>query len=111
MSGLVFLIATWISWTIYGNRLVGLLVLHFILLMNSYLIIKMSPSKVFTVRITLVDDHLNWLNWFQFLVFVGGPFVIIIDHLIFIFFFLHVIRTSMLTFSFLTQPDPGIFCL
>ena len=107
ISGLVFLIATWISWISYRNRPVGLLVIHFILLLKSWLIIKISPAKAFT----LVDDHLSWLNWFQFLILVGGPLVIIIDSLIFIFLFLDGIRMSMLTVSFLTQPYSGILCL
>ena len=107
MSGLLLLIATWINWISYRNRHVGLFVLHFILLVNSCLIIKILQAKAFTICITLVDDNLNWLNWFPFLILVGGPLVIIIDSLIFIFPFLDVNRMSMLTVSFLLQPFSG----
>ena len=107
MSGLLLLIATLINWISYRNRHVGLFVLHFILLVNSCLIIKILQAKAFTICITLVDDNQNWLNWFQFLILVGGPLFIIIDSLIFSFLFLDVNRMSMLTVSFLLQPFWG----
>ena len=33
--------------------------------------------------IILLDDHLNWLNWFHFLILEGGLLVILIDCMIF----------------------------
>lgn len=33
--------------------------------------------------ITMVDVHLNWLNWFHFHIFVTGPLVILIGCVIF----------------------------
>ena len=35
-------------------------------------------SQVFFVGITLVDVHLNLLNWFRFLILVGSPLVVLI---------------------------------
>ena len=34
-------------------------------LLNPWLIVEML--QVFSIGITLVDTHLNWLNWFHFL--------------------------------------------
>ena len=45
---------------------------------------KCSEFKVFSVGITLIDVHLNWLNWSHFLIFVGGLLVILIDRMIFL---------------------------
>ena len=41
MSGLVLLVATWNCWISYRNRYAGLLVLHFLLLLNPWLIVEM----------------------------------------------------------------------
>ena len=60
--------------------------------------------------ITLVDVHLNSLNWFHFLILEGGLLVILIDCMIFPSPFLDVTRMSMLTVSFLAQLDSGILC-
>ena len=30
------------------------------------------PTSVFFISITLVNVHLNWLNWFHFLILEGG---------------------------------------
>ena len=62
-------------------------------------------------RYYLVDVHLNWLNWFHFLILEGGLLVILIDCMIFLSPFLDVTRMSMSTVSFLTQLDSGILCL
>ena len=61
--------------------------------------------------ITLVDVHLNWLNWFHFLILMGSLLVILIVCIISKSPFLDVIRMSMLTISFLAQLDSGILCL
>ena len=65
----------------------------------------------FSIGVTLADVHLNWLNWFHFLLLEGGLLVILIDCMIFLPPFLDVIRMSMSTVSFLTQLDCGILCL
>ena len=65
MSGLVFLVATWNCQLSYKNRYAELLVLHFLPVLNSWLIVKMQPASVFSIGIT-VDVLQNWLNWFHF---------------------------------------------
>ena len=55
--------------------------------------------------------HLNWLNWFHFLILKGGLLVILIDCMIFLSPFLDVTRISMSTVSFLAHIDSGILCL
>ena len=35
------------------------------------------------VGITLVDVHLNWLSWFQFLILVGSLIIILTDYMTF----------------------------
>ena len=47
--------------------------------------------------------HLNWLNWFHFLILEGGLMIILIDFIIFLSPFLDVTRTSMSIVSFLVQ--------
>ena len=68
-------------------------------------------SLSLSIGITLADVHLNWLNWFHFLILEGGLLVILIDYMIFVSPFLDVTRMSMSTVSFLVQLDSGIFCL
>ena len=68
-SELVLLVGTCICWTTYKNRYAGLLVLHLLPLLNPWLIAEMQPAKIFSIGINVVDVHLNWLNWFQFLIF------------------------------------------
>ena len=67
-SELVLLVGTCICWTTYKNRYAGLLVLHLLPLLNPWLIAEMQPAKIFSIGINVVDVHLNWLNWFQFLI-------------------------------------------
>ena len=57
------------------------------------------------------DVHLNWLNWFHFLILEGGLLVILIDCIIFLSPLLDVTRMSMLTVSFLAQLNSGIIWL
>ena len=45
---------------------------------NPWLIIKIESPKVFSIHITLVDVHTNWLNWFHFLILEGGLLIILI---------------------------------
>ena len=53
-------------------------------------------SYVFFI-ITLVDVHINWLEWLFFLILEGGLLVILIDCIIFLSPFLDVRRMFMLT--------------
>ena len=66
-------------------------------------------AKVFSIGITLVDLHLNWLNWFDFLILEGALLVILIDCTIFLSPFLDVTMMSISTVSFLEQLDFAIF--
>ena len=93
------------------NEYVGLLVLHFLLLLNPWLIIEMWPAKVFSIGITLVNVLWNWLNWFHFLFVKGGILIILIGFMIFLRSFLDVTRMSMSTVSFLSKLDSGVLCL
>ena len=93
------------------NEYVGLLVLHFLLLLNPWLIIEMWPAKVFSIGITLINVLWNWLNWFHFLFVKGGILIILIGLMIFLPSFLDVTRMSMSTVSFLSQLDSGVLCL
>ena len=58
------------------------------------------------IGITLVDIHLNWLNWFNFLILVAGALVTLTDCMIFLSLFLDVRRVPVSTVSFLIQLDP-----
>ena len=68
-------------------------------------------NRYLSVGITLVYVHLNWLNWFRFLIPEGDLPVIRIDCMIFLSPFLDVAKMSMSTVSFLAQLDSGILCL
>ena len=46
----------------------------------------------------MVDVHLNWLDWFHFLIVVGSLTVIVIDWVVYLSPFLRGMRMSMLTF-------------
>ena len=56
----------------------------------------------------MVDVHLNWLNWFHFLILAGSLLVNLIGYIIFLSLFLDVTKMSMLTVSFMTRLDSGI---
>ena len=68
-------------------------------------------SLVFSIGITLVDIHLNWLKLFHFLFLEVGLLIILIDWMIFLCPFLDVTRMSMSTVSFLAPLNSGILCL
>ena len=70
---------------------------------------KCSQPKS-SIGITLIDVHLNWLNWFHFLILEQGLLFILIDCIIFLLPFLDIIRMSMSTVSFFAQLDCGILC-
>ena len=53
----------------------------------------------------LVNVHLNWLNWFHFLILVGGSFLILMGCMIFLSPLPDVIKMSMSTVSFLAQLE------
>ena len=59
------------------------------------------PTSVFFISITLVNVHLNWLNWFHFLILEGGWLVIPLVCMIFLSSFPDVTRMAMSTVSFL----------
>ena len=59
----------------------------------------------FSIGITLVNVHLNWLNWFHFLILEGGLIVILINCMIFLSPFLNCDR--MLPFFPLTHDLNG----
>ena len=59
-------------------------------------------------NITLVYVHLNWLNWFHFLILEGALLFIQIDCMIFLSPLLDVTKMSMSTVSFLSQLGSGI---
>ena len=88
----------------------GLLALHLLPLSNPWFIVDMYPAWVFSIDITLVDVHLNWLNWFHFLILEGGLRIILIDCMTFLSPFLDVRRMSMSTVSFLAQLNSWILC-
>ena len=67
-------------------------------------------SQVFSIGITLVDNYLNLMNWFRFLILVGGPPVVLIDYMIFLPPFLDVAKMSKSAVSFLAQLNSGILC-
>ena len=54
---------------------------------------------VFSIGITLVDVHLNWLNWFHFLFIERGLFIILINCIILLSLFPDSTRMSMSTVS------------
>ena len=63
--------ATSICWISYGNGYIGLLDLHFLLLLKPRLTVEIQPAKVIFKGITQVGIHMNCLNWFLFLIIVG----------------------------------------
>ena len=68
----------------YKNGYLVLLVLHLLPLLNSWIIAEMQPAKIFSICISLIDVHLNWLNSFHFLIIVGGLPVFLTDCIIFV---------------------------
>ena len=60
------------------KRYVGALVPCLLPLVNQNV-----ATLVFSIGITLVDVHVNWLKWFHFLLLKGGLLVILIDCMIF----------------------------
>ena len=70
-----------------------------------------STTRYYFGRCSSEHVHLNWINWFHFLILEGGLLIILIDCMIFLSPFLDVTRMSMSTVSFLAQLDSGILCL
>ena len=81
------LVATWNCQASCKNEYAGLLVLHWLLLLNP------GPAQVFSIGITLVGVLQNWLTWFYFLFLKGGLLIILIDCMIFLSPFVDVTRT------------------
>ena len=59
-----------------------------------------TVSRTFSIGITLVNVHPNWLNLFHFLIIEGCLFVILRDCKIFLSPFLDVTRMSLSTVFF-----------
>ena len=72
---------------------------------------RIVASLSFFYSITLVDGHLNWMNWCRFQILLGGPLVILPGCTIYLSPFLGFMRISMTTVSFLAQLDLVILCL
>ena len=87
------------------------MVLYLLPLLNPWVIIKMWTSKEFSLGITLVDVHPNYLNWFDFIFVMGGLLIILIDCMNVLSPFLDVTRMSMSIVSFFAQLDYGILCV
>ena len=60
-------------------------------------------------RYCLIDVHLNWLNWFHFLILERGVLIILIEWMIFLSSFLNVISNSMSTVFFPRTARPQNF--
>ena len=67
--------------------------------------------QVFSVGIILEDAHLNWPNWFRFLIQVSGLFTILIRCMIFLSPILDVIRMFMSIVFLHAQLGYRILCL
>ena len=61
-------------------------------------------SLSFSIVISLMDVHLNRINWFYLLILAAPPLVVLIGCMIFLTPFLDVIRMSMSTVSFSRTP-------
>ena len=73
-------------------------------------LLKYSQLKS-SVGITFVDVHMNWLNWFHFVILEGGLLVILYKLHDFSVTIPKCTKMSMPTVSSLAQLDYGIFCL
>ena len=71
---------------------------------------NVASLKVFSIGISLVNVHLNRLNWFQFLILKKGVLIILIDCMIFLSPFLDFTGMCMSTVSFLPELDSGVLC-
>ena len=74
LSNMLDKLQNWLCWTVNSS----LAACH---LLNSWLFIEMYPASIFSIAITLIDVHLNWLNWLPFLILVGGSLLIQINFL------------------------------
>ena len=97
MFGLVLLFSTWNCWISYKNGYAGLLVFHLLPFLNPCLIVKV-PAYVLYMAITLVNVHLNWLNWFHLLILQRGLFIILVDSMFFLLPFLNVTKMWISSF-------------
>ena len=79
---------------------------------SSLFLLYINKNKlVFSIGIILVDVHLNWLNWFHFLILEGDLLVILMDCMASLSPSLDVVRMSMSAVSFLAQLNSGILYL
>ena len=82
------------------KKYVGLLVLHLLSFLE-HLAHCQNIASLYLLVITLLDVHLNWLNWFHFSILERDLFVILIDCTNFLSPFLDVMSISMSPDSFL----------
>ena len=61
-------------------------------------------SLSFSIVISLIDVHLNRINWIYLLILAAPPLVVLIGCMIFLSPFLDVMRMSMSTVSFSRTP-------
>ena len=61
----------------------GFFFIGLIVYVTSVLLFYGRSMQVSLLGVTLVVFHLNLLNWFHFLILVGGSFVVLIDSMIF----------------------------
>ena len=66
---------------------------------------RRNVASLSLIGTILADAHLNWLNWFHFLIREEVPLVVVIDCMILPLSFLDVKYMSMSTVSFLAQID------
>ena len=103
ISGLVLLVASCDCQTSSKNEYAGLLVLHLLLGLNSWLFGQLGQLMSF-------QQALLWQMFFRTGT-TGSTFFILLDCMIFLSPFLDVTRMSTSTVSFLAQLDSGILCL
>ena len=58
----------------------------------------------------MVDVHLNWLDWFHFLIVVGSLTVIVIDWVVYLSPFLRCCEDVYVNIFFVVQLHNGIIC-
>ena len=73
--------------------------------MNPWFIEEMYLAEVFSIGITLVNVHLNWLNWFDFFVLKRGPLIVLIVFMIFLSLFLDITRNYVNSFFLCTGSE------
>ena len=94
----------------YKKGYIGLLVPSLAASLQPLVHCRIVPSLCLFYRYGLVHFHLNWLNWFHYLVLKGGLLVIQIDCMLTLSPFLDI-RMFTSTVSFFAQLDSAILYL